>query len=272
MLDPAFAAAAVSAFDNDLPAHGPYTLALGNSAIYVSLPHLTPNHTLITSAITSILTSNTAASYLPPDIRSSQAMIAGYESQLRALATLLANPHSPSLETPWSGGSSAVAFLLHPLSRGTVRLNTTHPLEQPILDYRACSNPIDLDIHVAHTRFLRKIITTPTSARYGAVEILPGADVESSDEAKMQEFVKDQIVLSFMHPCCTAAMLPRNKGGVVGADLKVHGAKGLRVVDMSVLPLVPGSHLSATAYAVGEKVSFFFSSFLFWVKMGWLTD
>ncbi len=51
-------------------------------------------------------------------------------------------------------------------------------------------------------------------------------------------------------------MLPLNRGGVVGVDLKVHGAEGLRVVDISVLPMLPGAHLSWTAYAVGEKVSF----------------
>ena len=50
-------------------------------------------------------------------------------------------------------------------------------------------------------------------------------------------------------------MMPRAMGGVVGPDLKVHGADGLRIVDMSVLPLLPSSHLSATAYAVAEKVS-----------------
>jgi choline dehydrogenase len=63
------------------------------------------------------------------------------------------------------------------------------------------------------------------------------------------------MTFSFMHPCCTAAMMPKSKGGVVGPDLKVHGADGLRIVDMSVLPLLPSSHLSATAYAVAEKVS-----------------
>ena len=49
--------------------------------------------------------------------------------------------------------------------------------------------------------------------------------------------------------------MPRAKGGVIGPDLKVHGADGLRIVDMSVLPLLPSSHLSAAAYAVAEKVS-----------------
>ena len=71
----------------------------------------------------------------------------------------------------------------------------------------------------------------------------------------MIEYTKDQMTFSFMHPCCTAAMMPKAKGGVVGPDLKVHGADGLRIVDMSVLPLLPSSHLSATAYAVAEKVS-----------------
>jgi choline dehydrogenase len=51
-------------------------------------------------------------------------------------------------------------------------------------------------------------------------------------------------------------MLPKNKGGVVGPDLKVHGASGLRVMDISVVHLLPSAHLSALAYAVGEKVSF----------------
>jgi choline dehydrogenase-like flavoprotein len=89
----------------------------------------------------------------------------------------------------------------------------------------------------------------------GATEIGPGAAV-AADDAALAGYVQQQSFLSFMHPCCTAAMMPRAKGGVVGPDLRVHGAEGLRVVDMSVMPLVPATHLSATAYAVGEKVSY----------------
>jgi choline dehydrogenase len=51
-------------------------------------------------------------------------------------------------------------------------------------------------------------------------------------------------------------MLPKELGGVVGPDLKVHGIKGLRVVDISVLPFLVSSHTSSTGYALGEKVSF----------------
>ncbi|KAK4238678.1 GMC oxidoreductase [Achaetomium macrosporum] len=253
-----FKSDAIAAF-NATPAGGPYTLAGGNSAIYVSLPHMTPNYTTIVSKIRQMATSNSAASYLPPDLQSESSIIAGYHAQLLALANLLSNRAAPSLETPWAtsefpAGTAAWSFLLHPLSRGTVRLNLTDPLAPPVLDYRAGSNPVDFDMHLAQVRYLRRLLETPTMQQHGATETGPGADVAGDDEA-LVEYVKQQIVLSFMHPCCTAAMLPRNRGGVVGVDLKVHGAKGLRVVDISVLPLVPGAHLSATAYAVGEKAA-----------------
>jgi len=197
-----------------------------------------------------------AASYLPAgsDYRSNPDMVRGYTSQLLALADLLENPNAPSLERPWATGTTAWSFLLHPLSRGTVRLNLTDSLGQPLLDYRTGSNPVDFDLHLAHVRFLRSLVGTPTMQHYGAVEVAPGPTVPNDNDAALIDYVKDQIVLSFMHPCCTAAMMPKSKGGVVGPDLKVHGARGLRVVDMSIMPLLLSAHLSATAYAVGEKV------------------
>ena len=262
MSDPDFLADATAAF-NQTPATGPYTLALGNTAIYVSLPHMSPTATdRILSKLNTMLREGSIAAYLPAEYRDIHPMVQGYESQLYALHNVLANPQSPSLESPWQSGTSAVAFLLHPLSRGTVRLNATDPLAQPILDYRAGSNPLDFDMHLAHVRYLRQAIDTPTMRKYGAVETMPGAGVDSDDEEALRAYVREQITLSFMHPCCTAAMLPERLGGVVGTDLRVHGAVGLRVVDMSVMPMVPGSHTSATAYAVGEKVSSVSSSFL----------
>ncbi|KAK3897946.1 GMC oxidoreductase [Staphylotrichum tortipilum] len=241
----------------ETPARGPYTLAGGNSAIYVSLPHTTPSYQSIIAKIRQMATSGASTAFLPPDIRSDPTMAAGYASQLLALATLLSNPAAPSLETPWATAESpgtAWSFLLHPLSRGTVRLDSADHLAQPILDYRAGTNPVDFDLHLAHVRYLRKLLETPTLKGYGAVEVAPGSEVAGDDDA-LRAYVKQSSTLSFMHPCCTAAMMPREKGGVVGTELKVHGAEGLRVADMSVMPLVPGTHLSATAYAVGEKAA-----------------
>ena len=50
-------------------------------------------------------------------------------------------------------------------------------------------------------------------------------------------------------------MMPEKLGGVVGSDLRVYGVRGLSVVDASIMPLIPAAHMSATVYAVAEKVS-----------------
>jgi choline dehydrogenase len=253
-----FKAAATAAFDQT-PATGPYTFASGNSAIYVSLPNITPNYLSITQTIRQMAKNGSASAYLPPDVRSDPTIIAGYKAQLLAIASLLENPKSPSLETPWTTSqypisSRAWSFILHPLSRGTVRLDLANHLAQPILDYRDGSNPVDLQIHLAQVRYLRKLFNTPTFQAQGAVEVGPGAAIAGSDAA-LGDYIKATSFLSFLHPCCTAPMMGKEKGGVVGRDLKVHGAKGLRVVDMSVMPLLPAAHLSSTAYAIGEKAA-----------------
>ncbi len=253
MFNPTFLASAEAGF-NEVPARGPYTLAMSTSALFLPLPNMTANYSSIISRIRSITSSpnDALASYLPQSEQSEPTILAGFRHQLSLVADLLANPRVPSVEIPWATGTQARLISLHPLSRGTVRLNTRNHLEQPVLDYRTGSVSIDFDIIVAHLRYFRRVFSTPTMQGYGAAEVGPGSAVQS-DEALLA-YVKDQMVFSFMHPCCTAAMTPRERGGVVGPDLRVHGTRGLRVADMSVLPLLPSAHLSATAYAVGEKV------------------
>jgi choline dehydrogenase len=250
MLDPAYAVKAAADFDA-IPARGPYTLALSNIALFISLPKITADYMQIVKKMRNMIDDASLDSYLPADTDAT--LNAGYKRQLSVLADLLANPEAPSVEVPFATGTSMRPINLHPLSRGTVRLNATHHLALPILDYRAGTNPIDFDINIAHIKWLRKVIDTPTLQKYGAIEVTPGLFIQSDEDLKV--YVKESMVLSHMHPCCTAAMMPKSLGGVVGPDLRVHGAAGLRVVDISVLPFLPSSHTSATAYAVGEKVS-----------------
>ena len=51
-------------------------------------------------------------------------------------------------------------------------------------------------------------------------------------------------------------MLPKEKGGVVDPKLRVYGTKNLRIVDVSIIPLIISSPLQATAYAIAEQGSF----------------
>jgi len=47
----------------------------------------------------------------------------------------------------------------------------------------------------------------------------------------------------------------REDGGVVDQNLKVYGVEGLRIVDASVMPILPASHIMTTVYATAEKAA-----------------
>lgn len=248
MQNPAFAADARKGWD-ETPARGPYTTSMGNSALYLSLPNVTSNYTRIVDKIKGMVSDGSFASYLPNG--TDETVVAGYKQQLSVLAEFLANPTAPVLETPFSGGPSAGAFHLKPLSRGTVLIDPKNPDGEPILDYRTATNPVDMDIMAEFIRFYRRMFSSPFLQSLGAVEVRPGARVQSDED--IHAYIREAVTMSFMHPCCTAAMMPKEKGGVVGPNLKVYGLPGLRVVDLSIMPLLVGSHTSSTAYAVGEK-------------------
>jgi choline dehydrogenase-like flavoprotein len=60
-------------------------------------------------------------------------------------------------------------------------------------------------------------------------------------------------------------MMPLRLGGVVDPELLVYGTGNLRVVDASVMPMVPAAHLQAVVYGVAEKVCLLL--FLLWIAL-----
>jgi choline dehydrogenase-like flavoprotein len=69
-----------------------------------------------------------------------------------------------------------------------------------------------------------------------------------------QKYVLDTATTAY-HTCGTAAMLPKEKGGVVDEKLVVYGTKNLRLVDASIFPLIPRGNIMSTVYAVAEKAA-----------------
>ncbi|KAK7227915.1 hypothetical protein V2G26_000085 [Clonostachys chloroleuca] len=147
----------------------------------------------------------------------------------------------------------AIAFLLKPLSRGSVVLNSDDHDATPIVNYATGANPIDLEIMATYIDYFRRIYATDAWQELDAVEVAPGANVTT--HKALIEYVKDNVVQSLMHPCFTAAMLPRDKGGVVNSSLSVYGISGLRVADCSIIPTIPAAHTTTAAYAIGEKAA-----------------
>ena len=42
---------------------------------------------------------------------------------------------------------------------------------------------------------------------------------------------------------------------MLGSDFRVHGTKGLRVVDASAFPRIPGYFIVSAVYMIGEKAA-----------------
>ncbi len=57
------------------------------------------------------------------------------------------------------------------------------------------------------------------------------------------------------HAACTCPIGPREQGGVLSADFRVHGTRGLRVVDASVFPRIPGFFPVSAVYMAAEKAA-----------------
>ncbi|WYZ41952.1 hypothetical protein EsH8_V_000847 [Colletotrichum jinshuiense] len=244
-----YAAEAVAQF-RERPARGPYTLAMGNSAAYVALRHVTPEWEQIVADIRAQIGDRSALRYLPAG--AAETVREGYMAQLEIIAQALEHPEHPILEMPFQSGP-ATAFLLKPLSRGSVILNSTDHDATPVVNYATGANPIDLEIMAAYIDYFRRLFSTDTWQGLDAFEVAPGANVTEHDA--LIEYIKNNVIQSLMHPCCTAAMLPREKGGVVDSSLSVYGIPGLRVADCSIIPTVPAAHTTTTAYAIGEKAA-----------------
>lgn len=181
----------------------------------------------------------------------------GYKAQMQDMARAIRSPNTAFYNQVLSGGaSSGVTVDLHPLSRGTVNLNPSNPFgSEPIVDYRALSNPLDLDIMVEILRFTRRYFFDTRLRDLSPRQVQPPANVVEAEDLKA--FLRGNISPSYFHPVGTCAMMPRELGGVVDERLRVYGVQGLRVVDASIMPVVVGANTCQTTYAIAEKVSRF---------------
>lgn len=142
--------------------------------------------------------------------------------------------------------------MVKPLSRGTIKINSTSIFDNPLVDFGALTDPTDIQLVLALIRKNRQIVAQPSMQALGPLELTPGASLTTDTE--LEAAIRAQINPSIAHECCTLPMMPLAHGGVVDPDRLVYGVKALRVVDVSAWPFTPGSAPSATLYAAGEKV------------------
>lgn len=234
---------------NDTPPQGPGYGADGPPSLVsmTGLPVITPENY---KSIASRFAAQDPRDHLPAHYTKEQ--VEGYRQQQRVFAKLMQSTNVVFNEIMLGGPGGSVQNL-HPMSRGDVRLNPADITGTPLVDYRAGSNPIDLEIMVETVKMMRRFQTSEPLQQYEPEEFLPGPEVETDEQ--ILDWVRDNVIPSVFHPVGTTAMMPRKWGGVVDNDLLVHGTKNLRIIDSGVQPVLIGATTCETVYAVAEKVA-----------------
>jgi choline dehydrogenase-like flavoprotein len=143
----------------------------------------------------------------------------------------------------------------HTVNRaGSVRLRSADPRDTPQIDFSYFeegddTRGEDLDSVVDGIKFVRSM--TRHYSHLIAEEELPGKDVQSDDE--LRSFVKDRAWGH--HASCTCPIGEQHAGGVIDSSFRVHGVRGLRIVDASVFPKIPGFFIVSSVYTIGEKAA-----------------
>jgi choline dehydrogenase-like flavoprotein len=139
---------------------------------------------------------------------------------------------------------------------GEVSLRSADPREPPHVNFRYFDEGSDaagedLDSVVAGVKIVRRINADLRRAGLVAEEEVPGEHVRT--DAELRDFVRAHAWGH--HAACSCPIGPRDQGGVLSSDFRVHGTRGLRVVDASVFPRIPGFFPVSAICMVAEKAA-----------------
>ncbi|RBQ78452.1 hypothetical protein VDGD_05979 [Verticillium dahliae] len=181
------------------------------------------------------------------------------QSHIEYLFESIFYPGGPTpFYTPLANESyiSLTASSMVALSRGNITLRGTSMSAAPNINPNYYTHDADRAIAIQAFKYLRKILAHPELAKftYGPDngEVSPGAAVSSDDDDAIFEYVKANTIPNW-HASGTARMRREDDGGVVDARLKPYGIDGLRIVDCSIIPVLPDVNIVGPVFMIGEK-------------------
>ncbi|MFJ1766211.1 GMC family oxidoreductase [Amycolatopsis sp. NPDC088138] len=170
------------------------------------------------------------------------------DMQIHVAPTLF---YDNGLREPTVAGFTSAATVVDVASRGRLRLKSANPLWKPEIDPAYYADSKDMDVMVAGLKALVEIGRAGPLTKFLDKPFLP--DRHDLTDAEFAEHVRENSQTLY-HPVGTCAM-GTGEHAVVDPQLRVRGVEGLRVVDASVMPVVPRGNTNAPTIMVAEKAA-----------------
>ncbi|MGV3596019.1 MAG: GMC family oxidoreductase [Sediminibacterium sp.] len=152
---------------------------------------------------------------------------------------------------PRKSGFGIMAILLHPESRGVIRLKNANPKDAPIIDHQVLAHPKDRELLLVALKKAIVIAKTQAMSAYADGDISLPKNYE--DDQSLQTHINKSLETLY-HPVGTCKM-GTDEGAVVDHELKVHGIRSLRVVDASIMPTIVSGNTNAATIMIAEKAA-----------------
>lgn len=148
-------------------------------------------------------------------------------------------------------------MLLLPKSKGRITLKDANPFSKPLIFPNYFAHPDDVDVMIQGIQKVFDLVKMPALQKLGTKfydKPLPPCAHHGFGTYKYWECQARHLTLTIYHFSGTCKMGPVwDKSAVVDPRLRVYGIKRLRVIDASIMPMIPSAHTNAPTYMVAEK-------------------
>jgi len=148
----------------------------------------------------------------------------------------------------WGHGYSCHVCVLRPKSRGSLWLKSADPSAPPAIDPAFLKDERDMDTLVRGAKMMTQILEAPA---FDSVRGKPFYKAGTTDTEEIKADIRERADTQY-HPVGTCKM-GNDDMAVVDDRLRVHGLKGLRVIDASIMPNVNSGNTNAPTIMIAEK-------------------
>ena len=170
---------------------------------------------------------------------------------LLSLVNFAIKPGGKGLSLNRRDGISMACCLMTPRSRGRVSISSANPLETPLVEHSMLACDEDLDRLAVAAKQALSILDAPPLKGFISEIDFPLSIAAGQDE--WHAYLR-QAAFRADHPSGTCSM-GSNNNSVVDPRLRVRGVDGLRVVDASVIPVIPRANTNAPVMMIGDKAA-----------------